>query len=653
MTPDAFARVEEGLRRGTPDSVADAVAIGRATDTLDTADLVRLAGRFLVTGHPDLARALVDEADRRDPAELGDRKRRRLDHLRHWTHPTDWPEPPPDAVQVGVIHYRQPDRPRGSKNIGDYVQTLAVLGNLARFTDVEFSGVDGLGDLVTDLQARVRPELRIASQTRRVHLVPVSRDFSEGDPIDEGTWLPAFGWHLHTSFGLRYGLPYHSGLRPLFLSFHLHSLDALDEPTLTYFRAHGPIGCRDWATVDVLLSADVEAFFTGCVTSTVDAVFPPLASLDRSEARAVGVVDVPDPAGLPPDQPVERFHNAEADNRDLDLVSGTRAAIQLLERYQRRLDRVVTSRLHAYLPATSLGLPVDFRPSAPGDARFTGLTGLAPGSAALGAMQDGLRDLLADVLGRIIGGAPADEVYAAWRARTAPLVDEARARQRAPHPPYPPVPVPQVRRATGGPTAERVDVALFVDSECVGRLPETVRAATSAQSREWILVHDEVPDVARLTEVVAGVVDLRTLPAAADLLLLPQLLPEVRRLVVLRCDGADARVDVGRLARHDLRGRPVAAHLSGEPAALVWRRAADRLPPETAAELHRVMGAKHPFATHAIGPGPLVLDLQRMRADGELADSLALAAHFGLDPWEALLAYAGRHVAPLPVDRPS
>ena len=589
---DAVDRVEEGLRRGTPESVADAVAIGRAADALDTADLVRLAGRFLVSGHPDLARALVDEADRRDAAGLGDRKRRRLDHLRHWTHPTDWPEPPPDAVQVGVIHYRQPDRPRGSKNIGDYVQTLALLGNLARFSNVEFSGVDGLGDLVTDLQTRVRPELRIASPARRVHLVPVSRDFSQGDPIAEGTWLPAFGWHLHTSFALRYGLPYHPGLLPLFLSFHLHSLDALDEATLSYLRAHGPVGCRDWATVDVLLSADVDSFFTGCVTSTVDAVFSPLDSLDRSEARAVGLVDVPAPAGLPPDQPVERFHNAQADNRDLDLVSGTRAAIRLLERYQRRLDRVVTSRLHAYLPASSLGLPVDFRPSTPGDARFTGLTGLAPGSAALGTMRDGLRALLADVFGRIIGGAPAEEVYAAWRARTAALVDEARARQAAPHPLYPPVPVPQVRRSTGGPSAERVDVAVVVDPESVGHL-RAVRAAASSRSRTWILVRDDVPEVAGLTEVAAGVVDLRNLPAAAGFLLLPERArgAPARGPPVRRSGRAGGRQPVGRPRPP---GTTRAAHLTGEPAALVWRRAADRLPPEPAAQLRPRDGREAP-----------------------------------------------------------
>jgi hypothetical protein len=109
---DAVARVEDSLRRNTPASVAEAVAIGSATESLVPRDLVRLAGRFLVTGHPGLARDLVEEAERRNPADLSDGQRGRLQHLRAWTHPTAWPEPPPDAVQVGVFRPAHPHRGR-------------------------------------------------------------------------------------------------------------------------------------------------------------------------------------------------------------------------------------------------------------------------------------------------------------------------------------------------------------------------------------------------------------------------------------------------------------------------------------------------------------------------------------------------------------
>jgi hypothetical protein len=123
-------------------------------------------------------------------------------------------------------------------------------------------------------------------------------------------------------------------------------------------------------------------------------------------------------------------------------------------------------------------------------------------------------------------------------------------------------------------------------------------------------------------------------------------------VVVLRQDDVDAGVDLDRLREYDLGSRPVGAHLTGEPAALVWRRAADRLPPEPAGELRRILSARHPFATRAIGPGPLVLDLEWMRADDDLAETRALAAHFGLGGREALLAYAGQRVAPLPKAAP-
>ena len=87
--------------------------------------------------------------------------------------------------------------------------------------------------------------------------------------------MVAFGWHMHPLYDLRYDFPYHPNVRPLFLSFHLNRLDMLsDEPPRPTSGRTGPIGCRDWTTVFLLLSAGIDAFFTGCLTTTVDAVFP-------------------------------------------------------------------------------------------------------------------------------------------------------------------------------------------------------------------------------------------------------------------------------------------------------------------------------------------------------------------------------------------
>lgn len=644
---DAVETVERCLRAGTPEALAAARAVVSDLRRIATPDLGPLAGRFLVTGDTASARALVDEAARRGPGGLTPAQRTRLNHLRAWTHPAEVPPVPPDAVRLGVLDYRQPDRTRMSKNVGDYVQTLALLGNFARFTDVEFSGADGLGELAEELQARVQPHLRIPSPRHRVHLLKVSRDFSAGDDVPDGTWLLAFGWHMHSSYRLRFGLPYHPSLRPLFVSFHLNTLEVLDEATLEYLRRHGPIGCRDWTTVDLLLGAGVDAFFTGCLTSTVDGVFPPLASLERSGVDAVGVIDLPDKVGRGLDRPVVRLHNADPRHRDLDVVSGTHAAIAVLEDYRHRLARIITGRLHSYLPGTSLGIEVDFRPKNPSDVRFPGLAGLHPASPDLEAMRSGLRDLLGETLGQILSGASPDEVYATWRSRASTPVADARVRHHAPAATYPPVPHEAVSRRTfAAPSGPHpLEVALVVEPGERERLLDAVHAVIAAAPgpvRVWVLSRGPGPELAGLPVTY---VDLAQVPAAGEALLLPALLPEVGRVVVLGV--ADTAVDLARLAGLDLQGRPVGAHLSSDPAASTWRRAADRLAPEAAAELRRLMSARHPFAVRGLAPGALVMDLERMRADDALNACLALTAAFGLDRREALLAYAGDRVTPM------
>ena len=104
-------------------------------------------------------------------------------------------------------------------------------------------------------------------------------------------------------------------------------------------------------------------------------------------------------------------------------------AVDLLETYRREHPRVVTSRLHCYLPLRSLGVDVEFRPRNRSDVRFDGLLDL--GDAAFGAIRAGLLAKLEAVHEAILGGAPEDEVYARWRELTAADVAAAEARRTA------------------------------------------------------------------------------------------------------------------------------------------------------------------------------------------------------------------------------
>ncbi len=647
------------LADGTPEAVAVARELVGDSSRLGSATLVELAGRFLVTGHPDLARELAVAAGERTDLEEADR--RALDSLHRWTHPRVTAGPRPGQVSLGVMDYHQPDHHRASNNVGDYVQTLAMLGNLARFAETRFHGEDGLGELMVELRDRVRPELRLPGGAADVHLTPISRDFSSGDQVPEGTWMIAFGWHLHSTFRLGFGLPYHPHLNPIFVSFHLNRVRALSPATVEYLRARGPIGCRDWTTVDLLLSAGVDAFFTGCLTTTVDAVFPRREDAPRSGKRVVGAVDLKPAALRKIKADKEVVTHAGTEFREASLAAGTRAAIALLERYQQRFGRVVTSRLHAYLPATSLGIPARFRPPVPGDVRFDGLLDLTPDAPEFAEIRDGIRDLLAEVHAWILGGLPQEEVYARWRQRTEPHVTAARARLARPTTGAGDLPDLDLVVARMRETAQRsgshgsvddgavTDVALTVDASGASRLPVAVESlVTNAAGpvRLWVVTGADdggLPDTLSrvFPDLPVTCFRLDDLDLGdATRLLLPELLDHLDRVTYLDVDTV-TEGDVGELARTDLEGHPFAARPDRRPGAQLWRDAGDRLTPDLASELRRTMSARHVFDFEAVDGGVLVLDLSRMRHDRFVAEFVPLVATYGLDAREVLNAYAG------------
>jgi lipopolysaccharide biosynthesis glycosyltransferase len=676
--------VDCALAIGTPEAAAAAIRIGERASELATRDVIALSGRFLVTRHPELARALIEEADRRHENDLDTvagghdhSARELLDNVRRWTHPT-----PSDhrtgasdgAVNFAVIDYHQPDLERASRNIGDYVQTLAMLSNLARFQQVRFTGGDGLGKLVTSLQGRVRPELRIDGGEADVHLMPVSRDFSEGEDIPENTWMVAFGWHMHWMFKLRFGLPYHPNLNPVFLSFHVNKSEMLTPEAIEYLKAYEPIGCRDWATVDLLLSAGVDAFFTGCLSTTVYAVFPELDDVERDQPGAVAAIDAR-VAGVKVNRPIEKLTHGDPRYREADLVEGTRLADELLETYQRRYHRIVTSRLHAYLPAASLGIPVKFKPRRVGDVRFDGLLGLKPEAPALIAMRDGIHQLLAATLEKIFAGADRDQVYAYWREITAPQVAEARKRHKEPLPPdesVPTIDIPALVKTVRdgarafGPLdavdpATVTDVALALDQNLKQHLPTTLESLidnATGPLRLWILargvdesyqqwISDAWPDVPitflNLDGIEYGEIG-RMIPhvtvSTMDRLVLPELLTDIDRITYVDIDTV-TEGDVCELAATDLRGHPLAARTSVWSVAEGWRRAGNRMSAEKASDLRRTMSARHAFDFKNFNAGVLVLDLARMRADNFTAIYLPLVSRFGLQDQDVLNAYVG------------
>jgi len=634
-------------------------------------------------GDEDLARAVFAVLDR----EVGDGTG--VDEVlvvnRDWIRP--WvaasadsrsaPEVPAGHVSFAIMDYGHPGRSRASANIGDHVQSIASLGHLVRHQDLSFHGPQDLVDLLDQLHGRVRPEMQRTGISTDVDVMTVDRDASMYREVPPDTWMLGFGWFMHAIFELRYGFPFHRNLRPIFVSFHCNKRDLLTPEAKDYLRECGPIGCRDWTTVDILLSVDVPAFFSGCLTTTINTVFPDLVGAFPA-AAPIAYVDAPDDA---PPGAVTYKHSSDA-VRFRTFTGNMFEAVDLLDTYRRDHSAIVTSRLHCYLPLRSIGAQVDFRPKNRSDIRFAGLIDI--NDDQFEAIRSGINNRLEKVFAAIMNGGSRDEVYGLWRELCADDVELARERRAAPAAIAPATDVSdEIQRAIAGrrargttSPADAVDVAIRVDesqSRPLNVLVESLVRHVSRPLRIWLL--DSTEEGVDLDEVALRAegstltaiptrglgVNLRGLTSAArnrsrsgfEVLMLPALLPDVDRVVLLPLS-ALVEADVAALADIDLAGQALAApDVAGNTAASgfgVIHSAGNRLSTRTtvATELRRRAHARHTFDFTAFDTDVLVMDLERLRAEDVVAGAVQLVEEFGLTAREVLHFHVGPARASLP-----
>ncbi len=592
----------------------------------------------------------------------------------------------PTAPQPGgrrtfaVVDYGHPGAKRASANIGDHVQSIASLGHLVRHRGVRLHGDGDLLGLLEQLGGRTRPELRRDDVDADLEVMTVHRDASMYEAIPEDTWVLCFGWYMHALFSMRHGFPLHRNLRPIFISFHCNKRDLLTPEAVEYLKRYGPVGCRDWTTVYLLLSLGVPAFFSGCLTTTINTVFPDPAAGPPAGAPVAYVDAAPEDV---PEDGVTYKHSSPAVRRR-SFAENVYAALDLLETYRDKHRAVVTSRLHCYLPVRSLGVDVDFRPKNPSDVRFDGLLGID--DAAFDAIRDGITDKLEQVFTAILTGRPEDEVYALWREITADEVAAAEARRMRParldpvaadiegQVEYARSAAVTHERTAPAPAGDAVHCAVLLRKR--SELPLSVLVASliehaSRPLHVWVLavpgadvderrVADRFPQAAFSWVPLRGLGrDLRTpaakqpSPAAIVRLLLADLLKGVDRLVLLPLP-AVATADVAELADLDLGGHLLAAPTKpgtvGSSGFGMIHTAAARLRRRTqaAAELRRTAHARHAFDFDAFTDDVLVLDLARMRETRFSGQALALVEKFGLSGLEALHYLTGPDRATVP-----
>lgn len=590
-----------------------------------------------------------------EPAEAWPDAVRQIDWVRRWLgrgrNTTAQGVPEPGHLTFGLVDYVQPGYARMSQNIGDHIQTLASIGHVVRHQNLRFHGDPKIVAFMQQMQRRVPGSRRVESAAADIDVLTVERDSSTYQEFPENTWLVEFGWHMHGIFGLDvYDLPLHRNLNPIFVSFHCNKRELLTPEALEYLRAHGPIGCRDWTTVDLLLSLEVPAFFSGCLTTTVDTVFPPLDQQPKPATVYVDVARTPVPPGH------ENVRQSYAAIKARTFTENMWDAVELLERYRRTFTHVVTTRLHCYLPTRSLGLRVQFDPHNNADVRFNGLFRL--NERDFDAIRDAMLARLEVVLTAIFAGESKESVYGIWRELVADEVRLAEERHVAAEP-LPPVDVASIvgTLAAQGPLTDGpVDVVLtptLPQNKYVEAVLRSAAASSSRPIRAWILAAGPAREIA-IDGVDARWIDISGLTFAGSSearvlgrVLLPDLLPSVNRAILLPVD-AVVLGDVAELADIDLAGMAVAARTTSgtnRSGFAVFYRAAKRHDPhpERAHDFYRRIHARHRFDFDAFDLGVAVLDLDRLRGEGFAAQALASISHFALNDLEAYHLHVGAH----------
>ena len=189
--------------------------------------------------------------------------------------------------------------------------------------------------------------------------------------------------------------PPNKNLCPLFVSFHLQPDSAKKilskQQNINYFKKHQPVGCRDYKTVTMLQEKGIKAYFSYCLTSTLDIKYKSIKKrkgvciVDPLYSQDIGIIkkfslkklifsppfkklfklkDVVFPKSkiedfVPKDviirsEKIEHYINGETDHNVLMSL-----AKNLLNKYA-GAKLVITSRIHCAIPCLSLGTPVLF-----------------------------------------------------------------------------------------------------------------------------------------------------------------------------------------------------------------------------------------------------------------------------------------------------
>jgi hypothetical protein len=236
-------------------------------------------------------------------------------------------------------------------NVGDYVQSLAAKQYL--------------------------PKINVLVEREKL------KDYS-GEEID----MIMNGWYIHNSDQFKPS----SKINPLYISFHLNAIfkDKIlsDENNIEYLKSKSPIGCRDYYTLEALENKGIDAYYSGCLTTTLDLkyksdekneniyfcdpvwILPHWAKLMYGKRQFIkGIMNGDIFKFKERKQVLKNLFSEDILNQAINVkhkISGKHSEERRFEEAELFLKKlasaklVVTSRIHAALPCLALGTPVIF-----------------------------------------------------------------------------------------------------------------------------------------------------------------------------------------------------------------------------------------------------------------------------------------------------
>jgi len=217
-----------------------------------------------------------------------------------------------------------------------------------KFASLKYNFSGNLGDQIQTLAAEQ-------------HLPKIDKKFDRDNlknvKENEKYMLIMNGWFSHFP---QNSFPPSEAIVPVFFGFHISDWYGekgknhfFKPQSISYFKKHEPIGCRDRKTAEMLREKGVNSFYSKCLTLT----FPKRVKEPKNgKVLLVDAENIPLPKFLTKN--ALKITQSVPDYYEDELK--TKMAKKLLSLYRNEAKLVITTRLHCALPCLAMGIPLLF-----------------------------------------------------------------------------------------------------------------------------------------------------------------------------------------------------------------------------------------------------------------------------------------------------